>query len=103
MAGLWVTLRTMDKGPFSVYDFFAYLSAGVVVLFGIAFARHGTRAFDLDLNAVQALALVVAAYIAGHVVAAISSDTPGRPPPVSGKFQMVSIISNSRRGRGMDK
>lgn len=63
----------MDKIPFSVYDFLGVLSAGAVVLFSTAFAVQGTDAFNLDLSAAQVLVLTVAAYVSGHVIAAVSS------------------------------
>lgn len=58
--------------PFSVYDFFGYLSAGVMTLAGASFAYRGVEAFSVDLNASQVVVAVIAAYLAGHVVAAVS-------------------------------
>ncbi len=63
----------MDKIPFSVYDFFGYLSAGGVILFAAVFAIQGFDAFDADLTAAQVLMLVIAAYVVGYVIAAVSS------------------------------
>ena len=63
----------MDKIPFSAYDFFGCLSSGVTTLAGVSFAYRGVEAFRLDLNASQALVLVIVAYLAGHVVASVSS------------------------------
>ncbi|MEE8375026.1 MAG: hypothetical protein V3S26_01725 [Acidimicrobiia bacterium] len=63
----------MDKIPFSVYDFFGYLSSGVVVLFSATYSYQGTEAFDIDLGVAQILLSVVGAYVIGHVVAAMSS------------------------------
>jgi hypothetical protein len=63
----------MDKIPFSIYDFFGYLSAGAVTLFGAVFAIQGVDAFDVELSSAQVILLVVAAYVTGHVIAAISS------------------------------
>jgi len=63
----------MGRIPFSVYDFFAYLSSGVVALAGAAFAYRGVEAFRLDLNASQALVAVIVAYMIGHVVGSVSS------------------------------
>jgi len=62
----------LNNIPFSVYDFFAYLSAGVVVLaaglyidpgFVLPPAWQGTMSLALG---------VVAAYTAGHIIALIS-------------------------------
>ncbi len=64
--------RLLNNIPFSVYDFFAYLSAGVVVLAAFLYlgvggtlptAWQGTLGFGLG---------VVVAYSAGHVVAQLS-------------------------------
>lgn len=65
--------ETMDKIPFSTYDFFGCLSSGVTTLASVSFAYQGVDAFHLDLNASQALVLVIAAYLVGHVVASVSS------------------------------
>jgi hypothetical protein len=59
----------MKDFPFTVYDFFAYLASGFVVLL------ISTYAFDIDVlprtdaSSVVLLAWVVAAYITGHVIA----------------------------------
>lgn len=58
--------------PFSVYDFFGYLSAGVITLAGASFAYRGVEAFNLDLSGSQVVVSVIAAYLIGHVVAAVS-------------------------------
>ena len=63
----------MGRVPFSVYDFFGYLSSGVVALAGAGFAYRGAEAFYLDLNASQALLSVIAAYMIGHVVGSVSN------------------------------
>ena len=63
----------MYKIPFSAYDFFGCLSSGVTALAGGSFAYQGVEAFRLDLNASQALVLVIAAYLVGHIVASVSS------------------------------
>jgi hypothetical protein len=63
----------MKDLPFSVYDFFAYLASGFVVLV------IGAHAFDInalpqkDASSVLLLAWVIAAYITGHVVAHLSA------------------------------
>ncbi len=63
----------MDKIPFSIYDFFGYLSAGSLALFGAAYAYEGVDAFDVDFTMAQILLLVVASYVAGHAIAGVSS------------------------------
>ena len=63
----------MDKIPFSAYDFFGCLSSGIVALVGASFAYRGVDAFQLDFNPSQALVVVIAAYLVGHVVASVSS------------------------------
>ena len=63
----------MGRIPFSVYDFFGYLSSGTIALVGASFAYQGVDAFRLELTVSQGLACVIAAYLAGHVVASVSS------------------------------
>jgi hypothetical protein len=62
----------MDKLPFTVYDFFGYLSAGFVLLVGLAAAFTGSEAWQHTPGVGVALLLVVLAYTAGHVIANIS-------------------------------
>jgi hypothetical protein len=62
----------VDKLPFSVYDFFGYLSAGFVLLVGLAAAFTGSEAWQRTPGAGVALLLVVVAYTAGQVIANIS-------------------------------
>jgi hypothetical protein len=62
----------VDKIPFSVYDFFAYLASGIVAIAGADYVLD----FGLTtarITPVQAALLVVAAYVSGHVVAQFSS------------------------------
>jgi hypothetical protein len=59
----------MDKLPFTVYDFFGYLSAGFVLLVGIAAAFTDSESWQRTPGAGVALLLIVIAYTAGHVVA----------------------------------
>lgn len=63
----------MDKLPFSVYDFFAYLSSGAVI---VAAGDHVFRLGLLnqrEIAPVLAVELIVVAYVLGHVVAHFSS------------------------------
>lgn len=62
----------MDKLPFSVYDFFGYLASGFLVLVGAEFAFNGQWLLRKDLNIPCGIFWVVAAYIAGHIIANIS-------------------------------
>jgi len=63
----------MDKLPFSVYDFFAYLSSGAVIV------AAGDYVFQLgllrqrEIPPVLGIELIVIAYVLGHVVAHFSS------------------------------
>jgi hypothetical protein len=62
----------VDRLPFSVYDFFGYLSAGFVLLVGLAAAFAGSETWQRTPGAGVALLLVVLAYTAGQVIANIS-------------------------------
>lgn len=62
----------MDKLPFSVYDFFGYLSAGFVLLVGLAAAFANTQSWQQTPSVVVGLVLIVSAYVMGQVVANLS-------------------------------
>ena len=64
----------MDKLPFTVYDFFAYLSAGFIVLVSITAAFVGYEALQESPGFIVAVLFVIAAYVIGHVVANLSGD-----------------------------
>lgn len=63
----------MDKIPFTVYDFFAYLSSGAVVLAAADYAWHFGLLSEKDVSPILAITLVIFAYVLGHVVAQFSS------------------------------
>ena len=78
----------MDKIPFSVYDFFGYLAAGTLLLAGPVAAFVGDGMLKEDPSVIIAILLVIAAYIAGQVIANIAgfllesklvADGLGRP------------------------
>jgi len=63
----------VDKIPFTVYDFFAYLSSGAVWVFTADYVLgFGLLARD-KINSVQAVMLIIFAYVCGHIVAHFSS------------------------------
>ncbi len=63
----------MDKIPFSVYDFFAYLSSGAVVLTTVDYVWGLGVLERKEVGPLLAIALVILAYVTGHVVAHFSS------------------------------
>lgn len=60
------------KVPFSIYDFFGYLAAGVIVMFSWALATDAPW-LKGELSVVVSVGLVLLGYVLGHVLAAISS------------------------------
>lgn len=64
----------MDKLPFTVYDFFAYLSSGFVVLVSITASFVGYEPLKEAPGFILAVLFVVAAYVTGHIVANVSGD-----------------------------
>lgn len=63
----------MDKVPFSLYDFFAYLSSGTVVLAAVDYV-WGLGFLERDkVGAALGIALVILAYVTGHIVAQFSA------------------------------
>jgi hypothetical protein len=63
----------MDKVPFSVYDFFAYLSSGALLMMTADLIFHGGLLQSEKIGSVLAAALLILAYVLGHVVAHFSS------------------------------
>jgi hypothetical protein len=59
----------MSQLPFSVYDFFAYLAAGFIVLAAADYAFDGRWLLQNELTLVVGAFWVVAAYILGHIIA----------------------------------
>ncbi len=62
----------MDKLPFSVYDFFGYLSAGFLLLVGLATAFVGEAPLHFAPNFIVGTLFVVLAYVLGQVIANLS-------------------------------
>lgn len=70
----------MDKLPFSVYDFFGYLTAGFVVLASGDFAfRHGAGLASHP-SIPLALVAVIGAYVVGQLVAHLAGGLLERGP-----------------------
>jgi hypothetical protein len=63
----------MDKLPFSVYDFFAYLSSGAVIVAAGDYVFRFNLLNQREIAPVLAVELIVLAYVLGHVVAHFSS------------------------------
>ena len=63
----------MDKIPFSVYDFFAYLSSGTVVLATVDYVWGLGVLERREVGPVLGIVLVILAYVSGHIVAQFSS------------------------------
>jgi hypothetical protein len=62
----------MDKVPFSVYDFFGYLSAGFILLAGVDAAFVGSHQISASPSVIAGILLVVLAYVAGQITANIA-------------------------------
>jgi hypothetical protein len=65
----------MDKIPFSVYDFFAYLSSGAVWVLTADYVLGIGLLSQKYITVVLGVALVIFAYVCGHIVAHFSSLT----------------------------
>lgn len=63
----------MDKIPFSVYDFFAYLSSGVVIIAIADYVMRLGLAMREAVGPIFGVMLLVAAYVLGQIVAHLSS------------------------------
>src|ERR1700732_4479052 len=65
----------MDKAPFSVHDFFAYLSSGIVWVITADYVLGIGLLNKKDIPVVLGVALIIFAYVCGHIVAHFSSLT----------------------------
>ena len=63
----------MDKIPFSVYDFFAYLSSGTVLIITADYIWGLGLLSGKEVSPVLGVALVVLAYVTGQIIAQFSS------------------------------
>jgi hypothetical protein len=63
----------VDKIPFSVYDFFAYLSSGTVVLATVDYTWGLGVLETKEVGTLMGTALVILAYVTGHIVSQFSS------------------------------
>lgn len=63
----------MDKLPFSIYDFFACLSSGFVLIAAVDYAFNAGKLLTHDAAFLLDLVLIIGAYIVGHVVAEFAS------------------------------
>ncbi len=59
----------MEKFPFSPYDFFGYLASGYLILIAASVLFGIPPMLGRDLKVVESLALALAAYIVGQMVA----------------------------------
>jgi hypothetical protein len=62
-----------NRIPFSVYDFFGYLASGFILLAAVDLAFFGDLVLGHDTGITLSLFWVIVAYVAGHVVANVSS------------------------------
>jgi hypothetical protein len=63
----------VDKIPFGVYDFFAYLSSGTVMLVALDHVCRTGLLGQVHTTPLVAVVLVIAAYVSGQIVAHFSS------------------------------
>ena len=63
----------MSKIPFSVYDFFGYLSAGFLTIIALEYAFGSADVLHTEHTVAFGFVIVVVAYMVGHIVAHLSS------------------------------
>lgn len=80
----------MDKIPFTTYDVFGYLASGLALLAGLQLAFGFPPVLNSELRTLDAVFLLLAAYVLGHVVAAAS------------QFVLESIVIEKGLGRPID-
>lgn len=80
----------MDKIPFTTYDVFGYLASGLALLAGLQLAFGFPPVLNSELRTLDAVFLLLAAYVLGHVIAAAS------------QFVLESIVIEKGLGRPID-
>lgn len=63
----------MEKIPFSVYDFFAYLSCGAVLVATADYVLGLGLLAQKEVRPILAVLLIILAYVCGHIIAHFSS------------------------------
>ena len=63
----------MDKIPFTVYDFFAYLSSGAVLVATADYIWGLGLLANKEVSPILGVALIILAYVTGHIIAHFSS------------------------------
>lgn len=59
----------MNRIPFATYDFFGYLASGFLLVIGMELALGFPRVLGQDLRPVDVVALLLAVYVGGQLVA----------------------------------
>ena len=59
----------MNRIPFDPYDFFGYLTSGLLVVVGMDLVLGFPKIIDQELTAVEAAVLILAVYVAGQLIA----------------------------------
>src|SRR5262245_5265170 len=62
----------MNRVPFAAYDFFGYLASGFLLIIGMELALGFPRVLGQDLKPIDVVALLLAVYVAGQLVASPS-------------------------------
>jgi hypothetical protein len=59
----------MNRIPFATYDFFGYLASGLLLILGTDLVLGFPRVFGQDLRPVEVMALFLAVYVGGQLIA----------------------------------
>jgi hypothetical protein len=59
----------MNRIPFATYDFFGYLASGFLLVIGMDLALGFPRVLGHDLKPVEVMALLLAVYVGGQLIA----------------------------------
>jgi hypothetical protein len=68
-----ITSSIVDRLPFTIYDFFACLSAGLVTLVALAAAFTSSDEWQQTPSAIVCVVLIVVTYMVGHLVANVAT------------------------------
>lgn len=79
----------MSRIPFVTYDFFGYLASGLLVIIGMELTLGFPRVLGQDLKPIDMVALLLAIYVAGQLIA-----TPSKAVLEDGLVENVLVRPN---------
>jgi hypothetical protein len=87
----------MDKVPFDPYDFFGYLASGLAIVIGMELSLGFPSVLNAQLSFVQSACLILAVYVAGHLIANPSFRHPtSRGAVLRRRIRTLKVTKSTR-------